>query len=322
VGGCGTASSSSPVDAGKTETAAADAGVDAGLVRADFSISAGDVTLHAWSVGGIDGGPVLVVLNGGPGFGDDCMVAFEAYASAGLRVAFFDQRGTGQSTAPIKSGFTLADYIDDLEAVRTKLGAERLHVLGHSWGGGYALAYAAAQPSRVASLTLLDNMPPTGASFLEGADRFTTRLSALQASGQVPNPVPRPQGDDCMPQVMAEWPVYVADPAFPPPPYLAHVTCSEKADEQTINGLIGYDWTSQLATVAVPVAVIFGASDPFGVDWQTKTAAAFPAATVIPSTVPQAGHFPWIEQPNAFDTALRAFLSTRLGLPLGAGLGS
>ena len=76
----------------------------------------------------------------------------------GLRDRFtcvsFDLRGHGESPLP-PTPYTLDDLVDDLEALREKLGHERIHVIGHSLGGMIGPAYTRAHPERVLSLGLL-----------------------------------------------------------------------------------------------------------------------------------------------------------------------
>ena len=65
-----------------------------------------------------------------------------------------DLRGHGESPAP-GTPYTLDDLVGDLEALRARLGHERIHVIGHSLGGMIGPAYARAHPDRVRSVTLL-----------------------------------------------------------------------------------------------------------------------------------------------------------------------
>src|SRR4029079_10279250 len=50
--------------------------------------------------------------------------------------------------------------IADLEALRGRLGAQRIDLLGHSWGGYLAMAYAARHPERISHLALVDSAAP------------------------------------------------------------------------------------------------------------------------------------------------------------------
>ncbi|NQV45274.1 MAG: alpha/beta fold hydrolase [Rhodospirillales bacterium] len=66
----------------------------------------------------------------------------------------YDLRGHGDSPMP-NGVFGLDDLVDDLEALRAKLGIEKAHVAGHSLGGMIGPAYAYTHPDRVLSLGLL-----------------------------------------------------------------------------------------------------------------------------------------------------------------------
>ncbi|MCL4068293.1 alpha/beta hydrolase [Pseudomonas sp. GX19020] len=65
----------------------------------------------------------------------------------------YDLRGHGESPQPA-GRFGLDDLVDDLEALRAKLGIERAHFAGHSLGGMIGPAYARRYPDRVRSLGL------------------------------------------------------------------------------------------------------------------------------------------------------------------------
>jgi len=66
----------------------------------------------------------------------------------------FDLRGHGESPVP-PTPYTLDDLVDDVEALRVKLGIDRMHIIGHSLGGMIGPAFARAYPERVMSLGLL-----------------------------------------------------------------------------------------------------------------------------------------------------------------------
>lgn len=66
----------------------------------------------------------------------------------------YDLRGHGTSPVP-KGEFGLDQLVDDLEALRERLGIEAAHFAGHSLGGMIGPAYARKHPARVLSLGLL-----------------------------------------------------------------------------------------------------------------------------------------------------------------------
>ncbi|MDH3636172.1 MAG: alpha/beta hydrolase [Gammaproteobacteria bacterium] len=66
----------------------------------------------------------------------------------------YDLRGHGESPIP-PTPYTLDDLVDDLEALRLKLGHEKIHIAGHSLGGMIGPAYARAYPEHTQSVGLL-----------------------------------------------------------------------------------------------------------------------------------------------------------------------
>ncbi|WP_338865582.1 alpha/beta fold hydrolase [Myxococcus stipitatus] len=72
------------------------------------------------------------------------------------RAVALDLRGHGRSTVPSSDASSVEDFAADVAAVVDGLGLERFVLVGHSLGGAVSTAYAAAHPSRVAGLLLLD----------------------------------------------------------------------------------------------------------------------------------------------------------------------
>jgi pimeloyl-ACP methyl ester carboxylesterase len=97
-------------------------------------------------------GPV-VFLHGGPGIADMAgdAATFTQLTGDGFDLWVYDQVGTGHSSRLADPrGYTIAREVADLEAIRQQIGADRMVLLGHSWGGQVAAAYLAAHPGRVA----------------------------------------------------------------------------------------------------------------------------------------------------------------------------
>nr|WP_133648744.1 alpha/beta fold hydrolase [Paraburkholderia flava] len=104
--------------------------------------------------GAVDGIPVAV-LHGGPGSGSNLAGALRLFDPARFRIVLIDQRGTCTSTPRGSVRRNRTDYlIDDLEAIRVRLGIERWGVLGGSWGAALALAYAGQHPHAVSGVVL------------------------------------------------------------------------------------------------------------------------------------------------------------------------
>jgi pimeloyl-ACP methyl ester carboxylesterase len=72
------------------------------------------------------------------------------------RAIGIELRGHGQSEAPRNGDYSITAMATDIAAVVEELELEQIVLVGHSLGGGVALAYAGAHPERVAGLLLLD----------------------------------------------------------------------------------------------------------------------------------------------------------------------
>ncbi len=74
------------------------------------------------------------------------------------RAVAFDLRGHGGSEPPRNVDYAITSVAGDVGAVVDALGLDRFALVGHSFGGGVALAYAGARPERVDRLLLLDSI--------------------------------------------------------------------------------------------------------------------------------------------------------------------
>ncbi len=107
--------------------------------------------IYVEECGSRDGIPVLFV-HGGPGAGcterDRSFFDPEKY-----RIVLFDQRGCGLSRphAELKQNNT-GLLIEDIEAIRKKLGVDQWLVFGGSWGSTLSLLYAQAHPKQVSGV--------------------------------------------------------------------------------------------------------------------------------------------------------------------------
>ncbi|WJF90866.1 alpha/beta fold hydrolase [Paraburkholderia bonniea] len=95
------------------------------------------------------------------------------------RCISYDLRGHGESPWPGEP-FTLDDLVADLEALRVRLGLERMHIVGHSLGGMIGPAYARRYPQRVRSLGLLSTAAFRTA---DDAARVQALVAAMRAGG-------------------------------------------------------------------------------------------------------------------------------------------
>ncbi len=127
-------------------------------------------------------GRTVLCVHGGPGGTHDYLLPLSDFARYGFRVVFYDALGCGRSDLPDGTElYTLEHDLRVLEMVRRSLGSDRIHLMGSSYGGMLALAYASRHSERLISLVATG-----GLSDVPFASREMKRLvRALPRSTQV-----------------------------------------------------------------------------------------------------------------------------------------
>jgi proline iminopeptidase len=275
------------------------------------------VTLYARSVGGP--GSVIVAVHGGPGFSSHYLETLPDLPGsfiAGPKRTFvtYDQRGGGRSTKPQSNDYAFARHVEDLEALRTFFEADKLHLFGHSWGAVITMAYAIDHPDRVGSLIFFGGCAPTSDETNAGIARHEARVAKLQTEGIIVDPLPPPdlENDSISDMVRATVPAYFSDPHFTPPAEFDAMSFSPSLNQANLDAQLPFNMTSQLNRLELPVLILFGQDDPFGIEWARANEAAFSAADVSLVLLPGCGHF-WHECWNETRAALESFLETHAG---------
>jgi proline iminopeptidase len=255
-------------------------------------------------------GEPIILLHGGPGMGD-YFETLAAMMSPPHRVVSYDQRGCGTSVGD--GAFDIEAQIADLEAIRSYLGAHRIHLFGHSWGGLLGQLYAKAHRDRVASLVLCCSMSSTGRDVAQLESKWIeTRVigqpkrSMLKwvtagALMQLPGKLGDLGFGLALKQLL---PHYVLRPEHAPKPfYVSRV--SQRAWRGTNRAIkkLSEDCLSRVSLDA-PVMIVQGEQDVIR-ETNPILAARFPTAENI--RIPNAVHFPWVEQPDVFANAVLGF---------------
>ncbi len=275
-------------------------------------------------------GPPLMWVEGGPGFWAHLARPDVALVSDLFRCHLVNAPGCGRTSPPAGiNGYDLPGIIAFFDEVRARLGLGRVTVMGHSWGGLVAAAWAAAHPESVDRLVLIDGYPGSsdgsGSAVDYGAARAEQeRAYARHASEPWYDAAIRALAEDdsgwdeqtWVSRFDPAWPMYFADPGSPlAAPHLARIR-----DQVRINMAMDHAWFGgtchfdgvdilpSLAAVKCPSLVIAGLYDFIcGPAWNRPIAAAIPAARFV--EIPDAGHLPQYEQPDAFRTALLGWLA-------------
>lgn len=106
-------------------------------------------------------GPPVLLLHGFP----QCAYAWReqlpALAAAGFRAIAPDMRGYDRSDKPSSvSAYRLTRLVADVRNLVRELGYDRVHLVGHDWGGAVAWAVAAEHPEIVDKLVILNAPHP------------------------------------------------------------------------------------------------------------------------------------------------------------------
>lgn len=128
------------------------------------SINVNGAMLHSEAFGHPDS-TMVVCIHGGPGNDYRYLLNCKDLINHGYRVVFYDQRGSGLSQRFAKKSYTsiglgaLDAIYDELSGViahyRTSPG-QKVYLVGHSWGGMLATAYAGRHPTRIQGLAVAE----------------------------------------------------------------------------------------------------------------------------------------------------------------------
>ena len=235
-------------------------------------------------------------------------------------VIFYDPRRRGHSDAFADTTQSRFDGdVSDMEAVRAALGVSRLSIIGFSYYGAVAAAYAASYPHRVARLVLLSSIEPNDspAAVYDPTERMTRidttrarQLLKLRAAGaDTTDPV-----GYCQAYWLLNAPLFVGDPARAArvsPTWCQFPTESPRAlgdhVRRSVNSLGSVRLTEVAREVTVPALIIAGDRDVIA---NPAGAAAWAAAmrNARVWTVRGAGHFAWLEERDAVIRAIERFL--------------
>ena len=260
----------------------------------------------------------LLLLHGGPGADHSDFLPYLEPLARNCRLVLVDERGSGRSERLADPrGYTLENMVRDLEQLRTRLRLERWVVLGHSFGGILAQAYAVRHPRRVAGLILAGTASNARAinSDFKRIRRAASKGARLQLDQQERTGIFRSDGQYTRPyatlvaRVLAPYMYAKRAPARSPPPLGMEVLRQmwvRRSDFHIDGNLKGFDFSHQLARVKTPSLVVIGDRDLVSVQSAEASRAALPRATL--AVLAECGHMMFVDQTALFNHLLEEFL--------------
>jgi proline iminopeptidase len=109
-------------------------------------------------------GAPLVIVHGGPGASHDYLLPHLIPLARTNRLIFIDERGSGRSEKlDDPKGYTVENMVEDVESLRQQLHLGKINLLGHSYGGVLAQAYALKYQKNLNHLVLCSTFDSTRA---------------------------------------------------------------------------------------------------------------------------------------------------------------
>jgi pimeloyl-ACP methyl ester carboxylesterase len=252
----------------------------------------------------------VVFVHGNPGSGQDWEDLAGRVGAFGRAVAM-DMPGFGGADKPGDFEYTVGGYARHLGEMLAELSIRRAHLVLHDFGGPWGLAWAAAHPHAVASVTLIDTgllpgyrwhylarlwrTPVVGELLQATATRATFRLLLRHGNrrGLPPPFVDRMYDDYDRGTRRAVLRLYRA-------------TDDLGAASESLGAV--------LRPLALPALVVWGKHDPYiGHDFAQRQGEFFPGAQV--TVLEDSGHWPFADDPEAVAARVVPFLRARLSAP-------
>lgn len=277
----------------------------AGGMRAS-SVSVGGVTSPVIEAGPADATDAVVFVHGNPGSTrdwEDLLVSVGAFA----RAVAFDMPGFGAADKPEEFDYSVPGYARHLGQLLNRLNVRRAHLVMHDFGGPWGLAWAAANPSAVASITCINTgvlvgyhwhylariwqTPLLGELFMAATTRTGMRLLLKHGN---PRGLPEAYFD----HVFGTFDRGTRRAVLK----LYRNTSESSAPMQAIAGA--------LRALDLPALVIWGAHDPYiPVRFAARQKEIFPHAQIV--VLDESGHWPFADNPLAVAAAVVPFLRTQ-----------
>jgi len=260
-------------------------------------------------------GTPTFILHGGPGDTHDTMLQLSRLGND-FRLIFYDQRAAGRSTGDADTAsHTIEQFVEDLEQLRLKLGADKINLIGGSWGSMVAMQYAMKYSDHIRAMVLMSSMGIRSEYFpFYQANIEKTRtpedrlaLERIQKSKgfQSRNP-------DVVEKFWRTYfRAYCCNPTYADSLHLwmRNTTEPEVPGRYVKLGefLADYNLEDDLRNIKCPTLILHGECDPTPVEWVVPIHEKIAGSKM--QTIPNAGHWLWVEGTDQVIPKIRDFFN-------------
>ena len=276
-------------------------------------------------------GPPLMIVHGGPGASHDYFLPYLLALARQNRLIFIDERGSGRSEKlDDPAGYTVENMVEDVEAVRSELGLGKVSLLGHSYGGVLAQAYALKYQQNLTHLILASTFASTSAMnavFVQMKQKMPPdvrdHINKLEAQGLFGQGKPWERSRYTVEYMNAAWGdgyfpyLYQRHPDPNYDPVAQGVTSWDLYREMwgshgefVIDGnLKSVEYLDKLSTIKVPTLIIAGDHDECDPSLSRQMNSKIAGSKLV--ILPASGHMTFVDQPIQFTRAVEEFLQSK-----------
>ena len=251
--------------------------------------------------------PTLILLHGGPGFDHSVFKPDLSGLADIVQIVYLDHRGNGRSDRSSAAKWNLDQWGDDLRAFCAALEIGRPIVMGESFGGMVAMAYATRHPEHPAKLILAS----TSAKIRpDRSIKVFERLGGNEARDIAARFFEDPSPEQMKPYIDKCLPLYNQRPRSAG--WMERSVQNFELTEFFFKGEIrSFDLLPQLARIKCPTLITAGELDPITpIESAEDIAAAIPAGRARLERFKNAGHGTHHDEPEHFDRVIREFIAS------------
>ena len=266
-------------------------------------------------------GAPLMIVHGGPGASHDYFLPYLMTLARTNKIVFIDERGSGRSEKlEDASKYTVENMVEDIEAVRQALNLGKISLMGHSFGGVLAQAYAFKYQKNLTHLILGSTFHSTSAmnAVLANEKQQMTaekreKLEAFEKAGLFDKGKPWEKGRYPSEYAELAWGdgyfsfLYQRHPDPNYDPVAGNTTNSwdlyremwGSHGEFVIDGnLKSVEYADRLSSIHVPTLVICGDHDESDPSLSKTMHEKIAGSKLV--IIPQAGHLVFVDQTNLY----------------------